>query len=95
METVRELWSFLRQRKKLWLAPLIFTWGRIELDATLRDNGGHVLWQKNYLGKGTSIHITAGFTNSAEKCMTRVLDQMIVDFSSPGFAGASLGMPAK
>ena len=24
METVRELWSFLRQRKKLWLAPLIF-----------------------------------------------------------------------
>lgn len=23
METIRELWSFLRIRKKLWLAPLI------------------------------------------------------------------------
>ncbi len=24
MELVRELWSFLRARKKLWLAPILF-----------------------------------------------------------------------
>ena len=24
MEFVKELWSFLRERKKLWLAPIIF-----------------------------------------------------------------------
>jgi hypothetical protein len=78
-----------------WLAPLIFSWGRIELDATLRDPGNHVLWSKSYLGKGTSVHITAGFTNSAEKCMTRVLDQMILDFSTPAFAGAAIGIPAQ
>jgi len=77
-----------------WLAPLIITWGRIELDASLRDTNNHVLWSKSYLGKGTSVHITKGFTNSAEKCMTRVLDQMVVDFSSPAFAAASVGMPA-
>ncbi len=78
-----------------WLAPLIFTWGSIELDVTLRDASEKVLWQKNYLGKGTSLHITEGFTNSAEKCMTRVLDQMIVDFSSAGFSGAALAVAAK
>jgi hypothetical protein len=77
-----------------WLAPLIFTWGRIELAATVRDAGDHVLWQKSYLGKGTSLHITQGFTNSAEKCMTRLLDQMVIDFSSPAFAAASVGVPA-
>jgi hypothetical protein len=77
-----------------WLAPLIFTWGRIELDASLRDADNHVLWSKSYLGKGTSVHITQGFTNSAAKCMTRVLDQMVVDFNTPAFAAASVGMPA-
>jgi hypothetical protein len=25
METVREIWAFLRVRKKFWLAPIIFT----------------------------------------------------------------------
>lgn len=25
METIRELWAFLRVRKKFWLAPIIFT----------------------------------------------------------------------
>jgi hydrogenase/urease accessory protein HupE len=24
METIKELWAFLRHRKKLWLAPIIF-----------------------------------------------------------------------
>ncbi|WP_173645092.1 DUF5989 family protein [Polycladidibacter stylochi] len=24
METIIELWAFLRQRKKIWLAPLVF-----------------------------------------------------------------------
>ena len=78
-----------------WLAPLIFSWGRIELDATLRGTDDSVLWSKSYLGKGTSVHITQGFTNSAEKCMTRVLDQMVVDFGSPAFTGALAGTPAK
>jgi hypothetical protein len=78
-----------------WLAPLIFTWGRIELDATLRGTDDHVLWKKSYLGKGTSVHITEGFTNSASKCMTRVLDQMVTDFSSAAFTGALAGTPAK
>jgi hypothetical protein len=77
-----------------WLAPLIFSWGRIELDATLRGPDDHVLWTKSYLGKGTSVHITEGFTNSASKCMTRVLDQMVVDFGTPAFAGALIGIPA-
>ena len=76
-----------------WLAPLIFSWGRIELDATLRGPDDHVLWSKSYLGKGTSLNITQGFTKSAEKCMTRVLDQMVIDFSSPAFAAASVGLP--
>jgi hypothetical protein len=77
-----------------WLAPLIFSWGRIELDATLRGADDHVLWTKSYLGKGTSLNITQGFTKSAEKCMTRVLDQMVVDFGTPAFAAASVGLPA-
>jgi hypothetical protein len=77
-----------------WLAPLIVSWGRIELDATLRGADNHVLWTKSYLGKGTSLNITQGFTKSAEKCMTRVLDQMVVDFGTPAFAAASVGLPA-
>lgn len=77
-----------------WLAPLIITWGRVELDATLRGTDDHVLWTKSYLGKGTSVHITQGFTNSAEKCMTRVLDQMVVDFSAPAFKSALAGPAA-
>jgi hypothetical protein len=77
-----------------WLAPLIFTWGRIELDASLRGADDHVLWSKTYLGKGTSVHVTEGFSNSAAKCMTRVLDQMVVDFGTPAFAGALIGIPA-
>jgi hypothetical protein len=77
-----------------WLAPLIFSWGRIELDAAVRGVDDKVLWSKSYLGKGTSLNISQGFTKSAEKCMTRVLDQMVVDFSSPAFAAASVGIPA-
>lgn len=76
-----------------WLAPLIFTWGRIQLDATLRGADDHVLWKKSYLGKGTSLNITQGFNSSAEKCMTRVLDQMVVDFGTPTFTSALAGTP--
>jgi hypothetical protein len=78
-----------------WLAPLIFSWGRIELDATLRGADDHVLWTKSYLGKGTSLNVTQGFTNSASKCMTRVLDQMVVDFGTPAFTVALAGTSAK
>jgi hypothetical protein len=81
-------------RNYTWLVPLIFSWGRIELDATLRGADDNVLWTKSYLGKGTSVHITQGFTNSAAKCMTRVLDEMVVDFGTPAFAGAIVGIPA-
>ena len=77
-----------------WLAPLIFSWGRIELEATLHGADDRALWTKSYLGKGTSVHITQGFTNSAAKCMTRALDQMVVDFGTPSFASAIVGMPA-
>jgi hypothetical protein len=78
-----------------WLAPLMFTWGTVELDATLRGADDQLLWTKRYTGKGTSLNITQGFTGSASKCMTRVLNQMVVDFSSPAFTGALLaGAPA-
>ncbi len=78
-----------------WLAPLIFTWGRVGLDVTLRGTDDKVLWTKSYLGKGTSMHITEGFTKSAAKCMTRVLDEMVVDFGTPAFTAALAGTPAK
>ena len=77
-----------------WLAPLIFSWGRIELVASVRGPDDHVLWTRHYLGKGTSLNITQGFDRSAEKCMTRVLDQMVADFGTPAFAGAIVGVPA-
>ena len=76
-----------------WLAPLIFTWGRIELEATLKGSDNRDLWKKTYLGKGTSLNITQGFTGSASKCMTRVLNQMVADFTTPAFTAALGGAP--
>jgi hypothetical protein len=77
-----------------WLAPLMPHWGRIEITAKLTAADGSVLWSKKYLGKGTSFNVSEGFSRAAEKAMTRILDQMVVDFSSPAFANALAGKPA-
>ena len=64
--------------------PLVPTWGGLTVKASL-VRGGQELWTKDFSGKGATLNFTDGYTISHRKAMTKILNQMVEAFASPGF----------
>ena len=68
-----------------WAAPLIPTFGSIDVTLTLESEEGLVLWEKGFSGGGTSWNLFNGFNVAAREVMTRLGNEMVNSFSGPDF----------
>jgi hypothetical protein len=68
-----------------WLAPLVFNWGNIEMEVSVKSPQGETLWSKDYKGSGTGFY---HFDPTVNMALNKVLNQMVVDLASPEFKKA-------
>ncbi len=71
-----------------WLAPIVPTWGRINVTLTLESKGGEILWKNSFMGKGTTFNFFDGYNIAATKSITRLADSMVEAFASAEFQNA-------
>jgi len=74
-----------------WLAPLIITWGSIDVTLRLEAADGQVHWERSFEGSGRSFNITDGFNVSASRSVTELADSMVEAFSTEEFNAALIG----
>ncbi len=75
-------------RNYTWFFPLVFNWGRIDVDMSLASAGQAPIWQKNIVGKARGFY---SFEKTVNKALTRVLDQMIQEMNAAGTQTAAGG----
>ena len=68
-----------------WLAPIVPTWGRINVTLRLESPDGEVLWEKSFEGKGSTLNFFDGYNTAATKSVTRLADSMVEAFGSADF----------
>lgn len=71
-----------------WVAPIVPTWGRLEVTLRLDSASGEVLWEKSFIGKGSTLNFTDGYNIAATKSVTRLANSMVEAFSAPDFGEA-------
>ncbi len=71
-----------------WLAPLMPTWGNVDVTLQLVSIGGEVLWEESVHGGGTSWSVFEGFNVAATKSMTELANNMVAAFTSQAFSDA-------
>jgi len=76
-------------RNYTWLAPLVFTWGGIDLDLRLVGQGSP-LWQRSYTGKDDN---SFSFSDAANRSMEQILEQFGRDVASDEFFRACCQQP--
>lgn len=77
--------THMRFNNYTWVAPIVPTWGRINVTLTLESLGGEVLWESSFEGKGTTFNFFDGYNIAATKSVTRLADSMVDAFSGPEF----------
>ena len=73
-------------RNYTWLFPAVFNWGTIELQVTIAAPGGKVLWNKNYIGKGSGMY---DFNTPVNSALTSILNELSGDLSKADFKSAA------
>jgi hypothetical protein len=69
-----------------WLFPLVPTWGNIQLTLSLESPGnGTTLWTRDFAGSGTSFNFFNGYSGAANTALTKILNEMVQEFSSEQF----------
>ncbi len=71
-----------------WFFPLVFNWGTIKMDVKVTSPDGNVLWQKEYIGKGSGWY---DFDPTVNKALIKVLNQLAADMASEQFQSAVFG----
>jgi len=71
-----------------WIAPIVPTWGRLEVTLRLESVTGQVLWEKSFEGKGTTFNFTDGYNIAATESVTRLANSMVEAFSAQDFGEA-------
>jgi hypothetical protein len=71
-----------------WLFPIVPTWGRIELKASLVLSDGSSVWDHTFKAKGSTLNFTDGYTIAAAQCTTSIMQQMVNEFSREPFVTA-------
>ncbi len=88
--------TYFRFSNYTWLVPFVPTWGEVELDVSLHDGNDNVLWSKHFEGDGFTFNFTDGYTIAANESLDEILEQLVVEFSSPEFvAHISTSTPAE
>jgi len=73
-------------RNYTWLFPLVFNWGTVMLDVSVKSSDGADLWSKSYTAKANGFY---SFNSTVNKALTRVLNDMIADLASTDFKAAT------
>jgi len=69
-----------------WLFPLVPTWGRIDLTLSVQAPGSNtILWTREFSGSGNSLNFTDGYSSAANKALTKILNEMVNEFSGEEF----------
>lgn len=72
-------------RNYCWLFPLVFNWGTVSLDVSVKGSDGVNLWSKTYTAKANGFY---SFDLTVNKALTTVLNEMIADLSNTDFKAA-------
>lgn len=65
-----------------WFFPIVFNWGSIIMEVAVKSPDGNILWNKTYTAKGSGSY---SFNRPVSKALTRILNQMIADMTTPDF----------
>ena len=74
-----------------WLAPIVPTWGRLDVTLTLESANGEVVWEQSFNGRGTTLNFFDGYNIAATKTVTRLANSMVEAFTGPEFSDAVSG----
>lgn len=75
-------------RNYTWFFPLVFNWGKIDVNMSLAAAGQAPMWEKHIVGKASGFY---SFEKTIQKALTKVLDQMIQDMSTSRTKSATAG----
>lgn len=75
-----------------WLAPVVFTWGGIDLELEVLDANGHPVWQRAYTGKSTNLSYS--FEGAVNTSLRKIVDKAVADFQDSAFHNACCGTEA-
>lgn len=74
-----------------YFAPLIPTWGGMEVTLRLVD-AGNVIWSDDFQGGGFTMNFFDGYNIASRESMTELLDAMVIAFDSDEFYSAAKNM---
>ena len=69
-----------------WLFPIVPTWGSIDLTVSVEAPGSTTtLWTRGFSGSGSSLNFFDGYSSAANEALTKILKEMVTEFSSEQF----------
>jgi len=68
-----------------WLAPIVPTWGGVDVRLSLDSPDGHTLWSRQLDGGGVTFNFFDGYDVVARKAITKLANQMAEAFSGDDF----------
>lgn len=71
-----------------WFAPIIPTWGGIDVTLTMRGNDGTLLWRRRFEANGATFNFFDGYNVSSRKAVTRMGQDMVGAFGRMEFQNA-------
>ncbi|MGD0259535.1 MAG: hypothetical protein ABSD29_06890 [Verrucomicrobiota bacterium] len=73
-------------RNYTWLFPLVFNWGTVTVEVSVKGPDGTALWSKSYNGKASGLY---SFNSTVNKALTVMLNEMIADLARTDFKAAT------
>ena len=71
-----------------WFAPLVPTWGNVDVTLQLLSSGGEILWEESLHGGRHTFNFTDGYNIAATRTMTELANNMVAAFTSQAFSDA-------
>ncbi len=74
-----------------WLAPIVPTWGGLDVTLQLVSANGVVLWSEKFEGGGFTFNFFDGYNIASQESMSELLGKMVQSFSGDKFYQALSG----
>lgn len=71
-----------------YFAPIVPTWGKIDVTLQLQRSDGSIAWEQQFEGGGFTLNFTDGYNIAAKESMTELLNSMVDAFSGSDFKAA-------
>lgn len=75
-------------RNYTYFFPIVFTWGRLTLDVSVVNSNGTTVWNRSAKGGSFNLYPLGGFEAAGRSSITKALNTLATDFSSPEFSAA-------